>query len=431
VLFDYDMDGDYDVIVGSLNNAHETFWNNDGAGNFTNSGPAIITALADSTLDTTLADLDNDGRYDLITVQGELGPLPWFNQVYRNSGPADTLRPLVTAIDAPLTALPAGTVKVHAKIRDQVLDDGVNYVTATGAYTILTSIPAPQSVAIDVGGLSQPNVALAIGQSALWTNHLATAQTIQLTAGAPYDYVVAQLAPGQSAQFGLVRPGVFAYSVSPAGLAGTLTVSGAPSTAQATYSGGQLYRFAMPDTAGGAGLLLCYELEFVDGAGNRTVTPTGRIQLFDCNPSVYCNAKLNSLGCTPSIASAGMSSASLAAGFTLTAQNVRNNKPGLLLYGTSGRANSPFQGGTLCVAAPVRRSTAVNSGGASLPANDCSGVYSIDMNAFAAGALGGNPLAALLVPGTTVNAQWWGRDPGFPAPNNVTLSDGLEYRVCP
>lgn len=145
----------------------------------------------------------------------------------------------------------------------------------------------------------------------------------------------------------------------------------------------------------------------------------------------YCQAKVNSLNCTPSISASGTQSASLSAGFTIDAMQVRNNKPGLLLYGTNGQANTPFQGGTLCIASPVRRSTASNSGGTAPPANDCTGVYSIDMNAYASGALGGTPLAALLVPGTVVNVQWWGRDPGFPAPANITLSDGLEYRVCP
>ena len=147
--------------------------------------------------------------------------------------------------------------------------------------------------------------------------------------------------------------------------------------------------------------------------------------------TVYCTAKVNSLGCTPAISASGQPSASLPAGFTISAANVRNNKPGLLLYGTNGLASIPFHGGTLCVNAPVKRSTSVNSAGSPLPTNDCSGDYTIDMNAFASGALGGTPAAALLVAGTTVHTQWWGRDPGFAAPDNITLSDGLEYTVCP
>jgi hypothetical protein len=160
------------------------------------------------------------------------------------------------------------------------------------------------------------------------------------------------------------------------------------------------------------------------GARAQTGTAGGCLQ-----PRTYCTAKINSVGCMPTISFTGEPSATAGYGFVVSATGVRNNHRGLLFYGTSGKAADVFQNGTLCVNLPIRRTPTVASRG-NPPPTDCSGTYSIDMNRFAVGGLGGSPLPALTVAGTIVDCQWWGRDQGFVAPSNTMLSNGLEYTVC-
>jgi hypothetical protein len=141
-------------------------------------------------------------------------------------------------------------------------------------------------------------------------------------------------------------------------------------------------------------------------------------------PTVYCSAKFNSLFCTPSIGFVGFASVSSPSPFTIRATSILNNKPGILLYGFASAA-TPFQGATLCIAAPIRRAPGVNSGG-NPPGGglDCSGVLSMDFNAF----LQTGSVPALLVVGQQVNAQWWSRDPGDGFGANTT--NALQFQIC-
>lgn len=141
----------------------------------------------------------------------------------------------------------------------------------------------------------------------------------------------------------------------------------------------------------------------------------------DLEPSVYCTAKVNSAGCTPAISSSGIASATLGAGFTVAAANVLNQRNGLLFYGVNGANSAPFQGGILCVSAPLRRLPIASSGG-SPSGVDCSGGYAYDFNARVAS--GVDPA---LIAGVRVHAQWYSRDPQ--SSFAVGLTNALAFEV--
>jgi hypothetical protein len=149
------------------------------------------------------------------------------------------------------------------------------------------------------------------------------------------------------------------------------------------------------------------------------------------SPHGYCTAKTTSNGCVPLVTFTGISSASATSGFAVRASQLRNQKTCLLFYGLNGAAATPFQGGTMCVQAPVVRTMLQNSGGSALPVDDCSGSVALDLNAFASGALGGTPAPQLQTVGYTIHCQFWGRDPGFAPPLNTMLSSALRYVVLP
>ena len=116
-------------------------------------------------------------------------------------------------------------------------------------------------------------------------------------------------------------------------------------------------------------------------------------------------------------------SASSGLPFLVTASSLRNQKAGLVFYGFGAQA-VPFQGGTMCVAAPTRRTPVQVSGGSALPANDCTGSFALDFNAWIQSAV--DPA---LGAGADVDAQHWSRDPGAAA--NTGLSDAIHFRIRP
>ena len=139
-------------------------------------------------------------------------------------------------------------------------------------------------------------------------------------------------------------------------------------------------------------------------------------------PAVYCTPKVNSHGCVPAVGYIGTPTLQGPDDFELLAQQVLNEKAGLLIWGLAPDALS-FGGGTLCVSSPVKRVPPELSGG-NPPPPDCSGTYRSHFSQQYMAQQG-------LTTGTSVYAQFWSRDPGFPPPSNIGLTDALHFVICP
>ena len=137
----------------------------------------------------------------------------------------------------------------------------------------------------------------------------------------------------------------------------------------------------------------------------------------------YCSPQFNSLGCAAVMHATGSASAGAStAPFQIAATNLRNKSNGLLIYGFA-EGNAPLGNGTLCISGTVRRTTLQSTGG-SPTGSDCTGVLSMNWNAWAATA--GDPL---IQPGGTIYVQYWSRDVDDPFGSN--LSGGLAFNLCP
>jgi hypothetical protein len=202
--------------------------------------------------------------------------------------------------------------------------------------------------------------------------------------------------------------------------------------------------------AAGVSMTANMQLRFIVNDGNPQSIVESGLDRFEvttvqcgCSGSIagFCTAKAGLACGAVSISASGTPSATASSGFTISAGPARTCRSGILLYNQSQGTAAPFEGGTLCVEPMgLRRAGSTNSMGTPGGAN-CDGQFSIDMNAFAAGAwvvpdcagaptaLPPNNAAAFLsVPGTPVYTQWWGRDS---VATGSFVSDGVSYVVCP
>jgi hypothetical protein len=160
-----------------------------------------------------------------------------------------------------------------------------------------------------------------------------------------------------------------------------------------------------------------YSVE-VTGACGAVETPAATLTVSGVT-TVYCTAKVNSQGCLPAIAAAGVPSASAGSGYVISADQVRATSSGVFFYSSTGPAAIPFQGGFLCVAGQVRRTAGQNSGGS----GPCGGQFALDFNAYIA-----TGADVALVPGVQFWGQYWSRDPQ--SPSGTSLTDAVTAVIC-
>jgi hypothetical protein len=197
----------------------------------------------------------------------------------------------------------------------------------------------------------------------------------------------------------------------------------------------------MDDTAGGAGVQLCYELRFRDWPGNLTVTETVCLS-FSGGPvgTAYCfgdgslvtpcpcfNLGIPGHGCDNSISTGG--AVLTASGTTspdtvvLSSSDELPSAASIFLQGSASNANgTPFGDGVRCVAGSLKRIGVKNAVGgvATYPQGG-------DPSITAQSAALGDPIT----PGSTRFYQTYYRDPDLsfcasPTGNTFNISSGLQ-----
>lgn len=140
---------------------------------------------------------------------------------------------------------------------------------------------------------------------------------------------------------------------------------------------------------------------------------------YAADPFPYCQGKLNSDGCLPSIESSGSPSLSGPDDFIVSATNLVAQKATIAIWSQASN-ETPFFGGTLCLAPAIRRTPVSISSGS----GPCGGVGSFQFNQSYLASFG-------LSAGTRLFAQFWQRDPASLDGTGVGLSNALDFTLMP
>jgi hypothetical protein len=115
VFLDYDSDGDADFLIGSLD-YRDRLLINDGTGSLSLADKVFTTPVdSEGTLYMAAADLDQDGRLDVVEAQGEVA---YDERVYLGTNLApDTAPPVITLVEQ-IDAASGSPLQVRARVHD-------------------------------------------------------------------------------------------------------------------------------------------------------------------------------------------------------------------------------------------------------------------------------------------------------------------------
>ena len=154
----------------------------------------------------------------------------------------------------------------------------------------------------------------------------------------------------------------------------------------------------------------------------------GEVRAFDVSDPAasYCTPGTSASGCAVTLHACGTPSASAGSGFAVRAVEVECCTSGLFFVGTSGSQAVRWGNGTSiqCVVPPLMRGPVLKSSPGSKP---CDAGYAEDLNARWCPTC---PLSSQNPPpGTTMQVQFWYRDPQSTSNQTTSLSNALQFVV--